>query len=83
MIKGSLDWNSRRVQLALQIGGLPYNVDLRRMLRNIDTMVDKLSQLEVEGRRTHNASKVEEQLEQVNGAIVTLEQWIVMAALIG
>lgn len=50
------------------------------MLANIDAMVDKLSRLEVDARRTKNSSMAEGSLAEVNSAIGVLEQWIMMGA---
>lgn len=52
------------------------------MLSNIDTMVIELSRAEVDGRRSRNLRGVQEHLKGVNGAIATLEQWIMIAELI-
>lgn len=82
MITCSLDWTTRRAALAEQIGALPYNRELRTMLANIDGMVTILSGAEVVARRNKRdvASLVE--LQRVNAAIGTLEQWIIMGSLL-
>lgn len=50
------------------------------MLKNIDGMVEELSRLEVEARRTKKMGYSDAQLNTVNSAIQTLEQWIIMGA---
>lgn len=91
MITNSLEWIHYRPgrlppyrdTLQDKINALPFNADLRRLLKNIDEMVADLSRLEVEARRTKSQHKVEDQLAKINAAITTLEQWLIMAALIG
>jgi len=80
-IETSLDWGQARQELLTQIQSLSYNSDLRKMLRAIDDMVGKLSQIEVESRRTKNNTKSAERIAQINNAIENLEQWITMAML--
>jgi hypothetical protein len=80
MIRNSLEWEPLRDQLVAQIRALPYNPDLRRMIKNIDTMVDLLSKAEVLARSKHRPATQE--LQTVNQAIADLEKWIVTAALL-
>lgn len=81
MIKTSLEWSAKRAELVDQMQNLDYNSDLRKMLRGIDGMVVELSRIEVDARRLKSSTKVNEQLQKVNSAINTVEQWIVMAIL--
>jgi hypothetical protein len=83
VLNSSLDWGKCRIALDSEIKGLPYNRDLRTMLSNIDSMVADLSKLEVEARRTKKKELCSTNLKNINQAINTLRQWIVMAALIG
>lgn len=71
-----------RVTLKQQISDMPYNPDLHHLLKNIDGMVAELSRREVDARRTKSSTAVREQLEKIKSAIQTLEQWIMMAALL-
>lgn len=80
MIANSLDWSTERGSLHSKIRDLPYNSQLRTMLKNIDGMVEELSRLEVEARRTKKMGYSDAQLNTVNSAIQTLEQWIIMGA---
>jgi hypothetical protein len=82
MITNSLEWDLYRIKLKDKILDLPYNPDLRKLLRNIDGMIDALSRLEVEARRTKNSTRCDEQLQKINGAVDTLEKWIMMAELL-
>lgn len=79
-IQSSLEWNTVLTELRGQLGELPYNSDLWKMLNNIDDMVHDLSRNEVEARRKRS-SKTEEQLQEINQAIDRLEKLIIMARL--
>lgn len=79
-IQSSLEWESVLTELRRQIGELPYNSDLWKMLNNIDDMVDDLSRNEVEARRKRS-SNTEKQLREINEAIDRLEKLLLMAAL--
>ena len=80
-LQNSLDWYDARNMLQAQLDTLPYNPDLRKMLKNIDSMVEKLSKLEVDARRTHVEHYTKEQVEKVNSAIDHLEKLILIAKL--
>lgn len=82
MIQSSLDWDLYRQGLKSQIRKLPYNHDLRKLLHNIDAMVDNLSRKEVFTRRYKKSIEDLEEVKEINAAIATLEQWIMMAALL-
>jgi hypothetical protein len=81
MIKTSLDWENRRQELMTQMRKLDYAPDLRRMLKNIDTMVVELSKLEVESRRTKSTTRSDGQLRRINESIDALEKWLMLAIL--
>lgn len=83
MIQNSLEWEEKRSLLKEQILNLPYNKDLRTLLKNIDSLVKELSNAEVIARR-HNKNILElAELKKVNESIDFLEKWIIMGALIG
>lgn len=82
MIGSSLDWDLRRQSLKAQIKELPYNPDLKKLLSNIDEMVDDLSRAEVFARRYKKSIEDLPEVKKVNDAIQTLEKWIMLAALI-
>lgn len=79
MINCALDWDNERTVIKSRILALPVNPDLHKMLRNIDSMVAALSIAETK-LRTRNKVPTQE-LEKVNSAISTLEQWLIMATL--
>lgn len=80
MITNSLEWTVYRSKLGGTIRSLHGNRDLARMLINIDGMVERLSRLEVEARRTRNRTAADGALAEINSAIATLEQWIMVGA---
>ena len=80
-ISNSLEWDSVRRGLKLQIQQLPYDVSIRQLLKNIDRMVDELSKIEVEARRTKVSYYKDAQVSKVNEAIESLDKIIVVAIL--
>ena len=80
-IDNSLEWSDVRSSLVNQLDSIGYNPDLRKMLKNIDTMVVDLSKLEVEARRTRHTSYTTEQSNKINKAIDHLEKLLLMAKL--
>jgi hypothetical protein len=80
-IETSLDWNTVHSELRRQIGQLPYNPDLRKMLNNISDMVSELSSREVESRRTHKIEYTKELVDNINKAIDHLEKLLLVAKL--
>jgi hypothetical protein len=58
---------------------LPYNPDLRRLHDNIVTMINQLSSLEVEARRTKNTKKVEKMKDDIANSIKHLEHYLIIA----
>jgi hypothetical protein len=81
MITNSLDWPKVRAELESKISQLDYSPDIRKMLKNIDSMITDLSKIEVEARRTRRDNHAKAQLEKINLAVDTVEKWIVMAVL--
>ena len=80
-IETALDWDIVSKELTTQLTSLPYNPDLRKMLKNIEVMVGQLSKLEVEARRTRHTSYSDEQKDKINKAIDHLEKLLLMAKL--
>ena len=78
----ALEWEKVGEELKRQLLNIDYNPDLFKMHKNIGVMITELSKLEVEARRTHNVTAVNEKLTQINKAIIELEKWIVMALLL-
>jgi hypothetical protein len=80
-IKTSLDWNLVSKDLQKQLSTVGYNPDLHKMLQNMHGMIDKLSKLEVEARRTKKDSYLIQQLTDINKSIDHLEKLLLMAKL--
>lgn len=80
-IENSLGWDNCRSELKRQIQKLPYSSSNSLMLKNIDDMVDQLSRLEVEARRTKVRYYADRQLSKVNESIKTLDELIILGIL--
>jgi len=81
VISNSLEWGTVHSQLMNQINTIGYNPDLIKMLKNINLMVEELSKLEVEARRTHKTSQAEKQVEKINQSIDRLEKLLLIGLL--
>jgi hypothetical protein len=80
-IDTSLDWWKIDIELTNQMDSIGYNPDLVKMLKNIESMVDDLSKLEVEARRTRVQHYTKEKLDKINNAIDHLEKLLLIAKL--
>lgn len=80
-IDTSLDWWKVDIELTKQIESIGYNPDLSKMLKNIESMIDDLSKLEVEARRTHVQHYTKAKLDKINSAIDHLEKLLLIAKL--
>lgn len=80
-IERALDWNQARCEMDTLMSSIGYNPDLRKMLKNIDSMVTELSKLEVSFRRTHKYTLMDSEVEKINLAINHLEKLILVAKL--
>lgn len=80
-IERALDWDKVGNDLLMQLNTIPYNKDLRLMLKNITSMVTELSKLEVTFRRTQKYSMLDEKVAEINKAIDHLEKLILVARL--
>jgi hypothetical protein len=80
-IETALDWGVVGVELTIQLNQLPYNRDLRRMLRNLDEMVTELSKAEVEARRIHKLEYTKDKVDEINKAIDHFEKLLLIAQL--
>jgi len=80
-IQTSLDWQAVHAELRTQLGQLPYNPDLRRMLNNISNMVSELSQAEVLTRQINKPEYNKEKVDDINKAIDHLEKLLLIAKL--
>lgn len=81
-IENSLEWSDVRSSLVNQLDSIGYNPDLRKMLKNIDSMVIEFSKLEVESRRTRKNTYSDIQKDKINTAIDHLEKLLLIAKLI-
>lgn len=86
MIRNSVEWaiteDKLRRQINSKICSQPNKHDVCRMLDNIGTKVTLLSKAEVLARRGQTG-KATELLSQINGDINMVEEFILVAALIG
>lgn len=82
MIKNSLEWADVEVSLMRKAAGLQFGTDVRKMIRNIQEEVKLLSRAEVEARRGKKL-KATELLEKINADIQTVQEFLLVAALIG
>jgi len=80
-LQTATDWQSISDELREKVKKIGFNPDLNKMIKNIDTMVEHLSKLEVEARRTHKTTYIKPEVDKINQAIETVEQWLVMAIL--
>ena len=81
-IETSLDWGEVGTELTIQLNRLPYNPDLKKMIRNIDHMVVELSKLEVEARRLHKPEYTKQKVDAINDAIDHFEKLLIIAKLV-
>lgn len=65
-----------------QLTQIKYNRDLRRMLTNIDKMIDELASLEVESRRTKRPSITVSKIKEIKDAIDHISKLITVMRLI-
>ena len=80
-IETATDWSAVANELMKSTRGVPHNPDLSKLLANIDDMVTKLSKAEVIARRMHQTVDSLPELKEVNEAIDTFEQWLMIAIL--
>jgi len=82
MIKTSLDWSRYETNLLHKASNLVHGKDVRKMIENIRIEVTKLSKAEVESRR-NKSHLAEELLTKVNQDIEMVEEYLLVAALLG
>ncbi len=81
-IKSSLDWESIKTDLLHKTTNLIHGRDIRRMISNISTNITELSRAEVVARRGRS-NLATELLVQINEDIETVEEFLLVAALLG
>ena len=85
-INSSLDWPEVEAQLRASIQHIrnPQNAfHARKMLRNFEGMITKLSQVEVTSRRApgQNGAKAFDELAKFNEELDNFDKWILMLML--
>lgn len=81
-IKSSLDWNNLESKLLRQTLTLKHSHEIRKMIGNIHVDVVALSKAEVEARRGKKHA-ADELLNKVNEDIEIVEEFLLVAALLG
>lgn len=82
MIKNSLEWNKLEDTLKHQARGLKYSRDVLRMIDNISSSIKHLSIAEISARRGRH-SEADNLLIKINTDIEMVEEYILVAALLG
>lgn len=82
MIKNSLDWNKLESKLYHQAAGLLHRRDIQKMIKNINIEISQLSIAEIDTRCGKKRS-AEEILLKVNQDIEIVEEYILIATLLG
>lgn len=82
MIKTSLDWSKYETNLLRKTLKLGHGKEVRKMVENIRSEVTALSKAEVELRRG-NKHATEAILVKINQDIEMVEEYLLVAALIG
>jgi len=85
-ITNSLDWQMLETTLKQQIAYIKDDRrrnEVKKMLKNFDPMITKLSKLELLARTSPSQSRrnVTEQLDLINSDLLQFEQWITLLLL--
>ena len=85
-IKTAMDWPKVEGELIGRVGKIKdplKRLEAKKILKNLETMITKLSMLELVARRSasHSTRKVDEQLDLINQSVLELEQWITLLLL--
>lgn len=81
-VKSSLDWEPIKTSLMHKTIKLVHGRDVRKMISNISTKISQLSKAEVAARRGRS-SLAAELLTEINEDIETVEEFLLVAALLG
>ena len=86
-IKTAMDWPNVEGDLMRHLAQVKdplKRIEAKKVLKNFEPMITKLSMLELEARRSssHSTRKVDEQLLYINNEILALEQWITLLLLL-
>jgi hypothetical protein len=82
VLLNSVDWATIRADLYKKANGLLHEREIKKMINNIGYSVTELSRAEVEARRGKK-HKAAELVQKVNNDIIFVEEFILVAALIG
>jgi hypothetical protein len=82
VLLNSVDWTTIRADLCKKAAGLLHEREIKKMINNIGYSVTELSRAEVESRRGKK-HKAAELVQKVNNDIIFVEEFILVAALIG
>lgn len=82
MIKNSLEWNDTSTHMRRQAKNLKNSRDIIKMIDNIGKEIALLSNAEIEARRGKK-HRAEELLIKINQDIEMVEEYILVASLIG
>lgn len=82
MISNSLEWSNIEIDLMRKANKLGNKADLSRMINNIRKEVTELSKAEVVARRGPKYEAID-RLNRINQDIELIEEYILVAALIG
>lgn len=86
-IKSSLDWAVVESELCAsvrKIRSISYDMQARKLIRNLQPLVTDLSNLELLARRNKQKyieREIVAKLEQINAEINSIEQWVLMLML--
>lgn len=81
-LQSSTDWPIIEQNLRSKLNRLRYQGDLKKLIKNVSISVTKLSRAEVENRRSRS-NRSKELLDKVNGEITLIEEYLLVATLIG
>jgi len=82
MITNSIEWASVETALLRRAAKLSNGKDISKMIRNLNIEVTNLSRAEV-GLRQGNRNHAEECLKKVNADIEMIEEYLLIAVLMG
>ena len=82
MITNSVEWSKLESELIGKTHRLKNNHDIRRMIKNLNVKITDLSKAEVEARRgrSHRSDQL---LKEINDDIQLVEEFLLIAKLIG
>ena len=82
MISNSLDWNKLEITLKRRIKLLMHKKEILLMINNIKPKITELSKSEIQARRGKKDHTIE-LLEKINQDIEMIEEYILIATLLG